>query len=275
MRRLLLVFSVFLGMAPALADAPERSLRPIARPAALPAGVTVLPTDPIPRPRARPATERSAAVPAARPVVTAPSASAVVASPRPQTRPRNVIDRLTRRQTRQPTGSVCSDPGITGDRIGAVPGPVAGCGIEDAVRITSVAGVRLSQPATVDCATAKALRRWVENGMQLSLRPHGQVVELRVAASYVCRTRNNQPGGRISEHGSGRAIDISGFVMDDGEVITVLGHWNKRGYRDEMRRLHRTACGVFGTVLGPESDRFHQDHFHFDTARHRNGPFCR
>ncbi|MDX5403468.1 MAG: extensin family protein, partial [Rhodobacterales bacterium] len=25
----------------------------------------------------------------------------------------------------------------------------------------------------------------------------------------------------------------------------------------------------------PESDRFHRDHFHFDTARHRNGPFCR
>ena len=33
--------------------------------------------------------------------------------------------------------------------------------------------------------------------------------------------------------------------------------------------------GGFGTVLGPESDQFHQDHFHFDTARHRGGPYCR
>ncbi len=275
MRRLLLVISVFLGVVPALADAPDRSLRPIPRPATLPAGVTLLPTEAIPRPRARPANLRPAAAPAARPGATVPSVSAVASSPRPEARPRNLIDRLTRRQTRAPAGSVCSDPAIKGERIGAVPGPIAGCGIEDAVRITSVAGVRLSQPATVDCATAKALHRWVENGVQLSLRPKGQVVELRVAASYVCRTRNNQPGARISEHGRGRAIDISGFVMDDGEVITVRDHWNKRGYRSEMRRLHRTACGVFGTVLGPESDRFHKDHFHFDIARHRNGPFCR
>ena len=45
--------------------------------------------------------------------------------------------------------------------------------------------------------------------------------------------------------------------------------------------LETMACGTaavvtpVGTVLGPESDRFHQDHFHFDTARQRNGPFCR
>lgn len=185
------------------------------------------------------------------------------------------MDRLLRRQSRQVAGSVCNDPAIKGTAIGPVRGQIDGCGIEEAVRVASVSGVRLSQPATVDCATAKALHRWVENGMALSLRPKGQVVELRVAASYACRPRNNQPGGPISEHGRGRAIDISGFVMGDGEVITVLEHWNQRGYRDEMRRLHRTACGVFGTVLGPESDRFHKDHFHFDTARHRNGSFCR
>jgi len=39
--------------------------------------------------------------------------------------------------------------------------------------------------------------------------------------------------------------------------------------------MHRAACGPFGTVLGPNADRFHQDHFHFDTARHRSGPYCR
>ncbi|MEM9755898.1 MAG: extensin family protein, partial [Pseudomonadota bacterium] len=25
----------------------------------------------------------------------------------------------------------------------------------------------------------------------------------------------------------------------------------------------------------PESDRFHQDHFHFDVADYRSGPYCR
>ena len=45
--------------------------------------------------------------------------------------------------------------------------------------------------------------------------------------------------------------------------------------RTAMRKMHRTACGPFGTVLGPDSDRFHRDHFHFDTAKYRSGPFCR
>jgi hypothetical protein len=39
--------------------------------------------------------------------------------------------------------------------------------------------------------------------------------------------------------------------------------------------MHKAACGPFGTVLGPNSNRFHQDHFHFDTARYRSGSYCR
>ena len=41
-----------------------------------------------------------------------------------------------------------------------------------------------------------------------------------------------------------------------------------------MRQLHREACGVFGTVLGPESNDAHNNHFHVDVAERRNGPFC-
>jgi hypothetical protein len=39
--------------------------------------------------------------------------------------------------------------------------------------------------------------------------------------------------------------------------------------------MHRAACGRFGTTLGPGSDGMHEDHLHFDTARHANGPYCR
>jgi hypothetical protein len=98
---------------------------------------------------------------------------------------------------------------------------------------------------------------------------------LRVAAHYACRTRNNQPGARISEHGKGRAIDISGLRLRDGTLITVRNGWNGAETGKILRRMHQGACGPFGTVLGPESDRFHLDHFHFDTARYRSGPFCR
>ena len=41
-----------------------------------------------------------------------------------------------------------------------------------------------------------------------------------------------------------------------------------------LRRLHKGACGVFGTVLGPEANEAHRDHFHFDLAHRRNSAFC-
>jgi hypothetical protein len=42
-----------------------------------------------------------------------------------------------------------------------------------------------------------------------------------------------------------------------------------------LRRLHSEACGVFTTVLGPEADDDHRDHFHLDLALRKRGAFCR
>jgi len=99
-------------------------------------------------------------------------------------------------------------------------------------------------------------------------------VQIQVAAHYACRTRNNRPGARLSEHALGIAIDISAFVLADGTRLTVLNDWRGRNGQ-LMKRLHASACGPFGTVLGPNSDRHHQDHFHFDVAEYRNGSYCR
>jgi hypothetical protein len=41
-----------------------------------------------------------------------------------------------------------------------------------------------------------------------------------------------------------------------------------------LRGVHRTACGIFATVLGPEANKAHKNHFHLDMAARRNGPFC-
>ncbi|HBV54823.1 MAG TPA: extensin family protein, partial [Rhodobacteraceae bacterium] len=96
-----------------------------------------------------------------------------------------------------------------------------------------------------------------------------------IAASYACRGRNNQKGARLSEHSFGHAVDISGLTLRDGTMITVLQGWGSGKDGKLLKRLHRDACGPFGTVLGPNSDRFHKDHFHFDTARYRSGPYCK
>jgi hypothetical protein len=41
-----------------------------------------------------------------------------------------------------------------------------------------------------------------------------------------------------------------------------------------LHRLHKGACGVFGTVLGPEANEMHRDHFHFDLASRRHSALC-
>jgi hypothetical protein len=41
-----------------------------------------------------------------------------------------------------------------------------------------------------------------------------------------------------------------------------------------LRRLHRGACGTFGTVLGPDANEAHRDHFHFDLAARKRSAFC-
>jgi hypothetical protein len=169
---------------------------------------------------------------------------------------------------------VCGVPGLEGERIPDVDGPGA-CGIEDPVLVTRVAGVDLSRPTRMTCEAAAALDVYVRTGAKPVLSTKGGGLErLQVAAGYSCRTRNSQPGARLSEHSKGRAIDISAFVLQDGTALSVSNDW-RNGNAQTMRRLHGAACGPFGTVLGPESDRFHQDHFHFDVARYGSGPYCR
>ncbi len=172
-------------------------------------------------------------------------------------------------------GAVCGDLSIQGETVGAVDGRIDACGIENAVRVRSVSGIALSQSALMDCTTASALKKWVEGSAKPALsKTGGGLKGLRVAAHYICRTRNNQAGGKVSEHGKGRAIDISGFQLANGSEISVLQGWSAGGTSKVMRRMHGGACGPFGTVLGPDADRYHQDHFHFDTARYRAGTYC-
>jgi hypothetical protein len=241
------------------------------------------------RPPRRPAAlERRRNPASAVEVVQPASGLAVRRSPRPAARPENLARRavvlaaaaipsqpdpgaITGRR-----GALCGDRRIRGETIAPIAGRIRGCGVENPVRITEVAGVRLSTSATVDCVTAEALADWVDETVKPTVgRLGGGVAGLEVFASYACRTRNNQAGEKISEHGHGRAIDIGAIVLANGASIRVLDHWRDEQLGGLLHAMHRGACGTFGTVLGPDANRFHQNHFHFDTARYRAGAFCR
>ncbi len=166
-------------------------------------------------------------------------------------------------------GSVCGDRSIRGEKIKPITSKVKGCGVAEAVRVTEVAGIKLTQAVTVECDTVVALKDWIDSAMRPAFGRR-DVVQLRIAAHYACRGRNNKKGARISEHGKGRALDISGFIFADGTEWTI-----RRDYNKQIRKAHQGACGIFGTTLGPGSDGYHEDHLHFDTARYRSGTYCR
>jgi hypothetical protein len=64
------------------------------------------------------------------------------------------------------------------------------------------------------------------------------------------------------------AMDIAGFELTDGTMISVKQEWTKRGKgRDFLHEVATKACGYFSEVLDPDSDRDHVDHIHLDLGR--------
>lgn len=207
----------------------------------------------------------------ARPV---PTVFAVFEAWRPPARPEGITRAAMAIEEERRRGSVCGIPGLQGVVRGSVPGP-GSCGVENAVEIRSVAGVTLSSPAVIDCRTATQLHAWVTNAaIPTFAGAGGGLARIDLMGTYSCRTRNSVAGARLSEHAFGRAVDIGGFRLRDGTRVTVLRGWNS-DWGQRLRRLHAAACGPFGTVLGPNANAAHRDHFHFDTARYRSGSYCR
>lgn len=175
-----------------------------------------------------------------------------------------------------PSEMVCRDPRLRGDPRPTVVGHMPGCGILNPVRVTEIAGIKLSAPTTLNCRTARTFANWVTG----VARPAAteilgrRLTKIAISGSYVCRTRNHKPGAKLSEHAKGHAVDVSGLTFGDGSKVTVTRDWGKGRAGQFLRRIWKQACGPFKTVIGPDGDKYHQDHFHFDTALRRS-TYCR
>lgn len=213
------------------------------------------------------------------------------------------------------------------------------CGTPAPVLLRSIglSKVELQPPATTTCGVVVALHTWIDSFVQPVAKDvfGSPVIRIIGGPSYACRNRNNQAGGPISEHAFANAIDISGFLLENGRMITVLAGWGAT-VRDQnsgtktdatkksvpsgkpvlrecaqhlsapagaapsvspettapavsttstpipvatdecrfLHRLHQAACGIFSTVLGPEANEFHRNHFHFDLKARKSSAFC-
>jgi hypothetical protein len=147
------------------------------------------------------------------------------------------------------------------------------CGLDDGVA-WGRGGLRTiryrpDRPALA-CPLAAALVLWEREVVQPdAIRLLGRrVVSIEHFGSYSCRRMYGRATGDWSEHARARAIDVAGFVLDDGRRITVARDWTKRG--PESRFLHAVrdgGCRLFATVLSPDYNAAHRDHLHLDEAK--------
>lgn len=150
-----------------------------------------------------------------------------------------------------------------------------GCIERSPLRVTGVLAngrmVPLSAPATLNCQMASALPAWVETvDGYLRSREDTALAEISVGTSYLCRPRNNVEEADISEHGFANALDVTGFALEDGRTVSLPAQWSPASAPAGrlLRLAHAAACVHFSTVLGPDANTLHEDHFHLDLGCH-------
>ncbi|MEQ1510248.1 MAG: extensin family protein [Sphingopyxis sp.] len=149
-----------------------------------------------------------------------------------------------------------------------------GCHANGAVRLNDI-GTPTTNVGAVTCSLGSHFAAWVRYAVKPAARQvYGQdIARVETFGTYSCRNIYGGQSGRLSQHAFANAVDVSAFVLSDGRRITVLGGW--RGEPDEQRflRLIRdSACRRFGTVLSPDYNAAHANHFHLDMAQQN---FCR
>ncbi|WP_338446408.1 extensin family protein [Pelagerythrobacter marensis] len=154
-----------------------------------------------------------------------------------------------------------------------------GCSLLNTVELSRLRGDGGSFTVTnlgpVACPTATAFAAWVRYGVDRAARVYlgSPIVRVETMGSYACR--NVAGSGRRSAHATAEAIDVGAFHLADGRRISVLDDWNggTSAEREFLRVVQRSACKRFETVLGPEYNAAHRDHFHLE--RGGDGGFCR
>jgi len=146
------------------------------------------------------------------------------------------------------------------------------CGYDDGVRLANGGSRTIGfAPAGVgtSCAVAAGLALWEWHVVQPAAQRHfGQpVASIDHFGSYSCRRLYGRDEGAFSEHSTADAFDVAGFRLSDGTRISVVRDWTGAGVEAAfLRDVRDGACDLFSTVLSPDYNAAHRDHFHLDQA---------
>jgi hypothetical protein len=139
------------------------------------------------------------------------------------------------------------------------------CRVNQAVmlRAVSVGGreVKLPDRPIVNCAFALQFSTWVKaTGVPLA--------KLYTGPGFQCRGRNGDSSAKLSEHGTGNAVDIERMQLSNGDTYLVKDAQNasSKAYAT-LKGMRASACAHFTTVLGPGANAAHAEHFHLDLEK--------
>lgn len=173
-----------------------------------------------------------------------------------------------------------ADLGASGARFDRLPDTYAapGCNKLGTVQLMALAGDRaplsIANLGPVQCNVAKAFGDWARFGVDRAAREllGSPVARIETMGSYSCR--NIAGSDQRSAHARAEAIDVSAFVLADGRRIVLKRDWHggDAATREFLRVVHKSACKRFGTVLGPQYNAAHEDHFHLEGT---GAKFCR
>ncbi|MDP2214287.1 extensin family protein [Phenylobacterium sp.] len=144
------------------------------------------------------------------------------------------------------------------------------CPLTNTVRLRG--GVTPLAPAApvMTCPLALSYAFWDRHVLGPATR---RVMETDVArvehyGVFACRNVYGRSEGRVSEHASANALDVSALVLEDGRRLSVIGDFNDDNDGGTLMRALRTgACDYFRAVLSPDYNAAHADHLHLDYGR--------
>jgi len=152
------------------------------------------------------------------------------------------------------------------------------CVLPESLRLSGLdrgvdhAAIKLSSPTLLSCPMAASLALYERHAMRpiLASMTSTHVVAIDHLGSFACRNIGSSNSGRRSEHASANALDIAAFQLADGRQLRIARDWNPdSASAPVLRALRDGACPWFQSVLGPDYNAAHQDHFHLDRGRSR------
>ena len=120
--------------------------------------------------------------------------------------------------------------------------------------------------ATLQCPLALGQYIWMRE-VEASAKRHlgSGLNKIHHAGSYSCRRQRGNGSGAWSEHAFANALDVTGFTLEDGRVISVKTDWKgDKDHQNFLRDVRNQGCKIFRVTLSPDFNAAHHDHFHFD-----------